>query len=147
MGLSRQLIVLGAVLLGCGDDQDPSGARELLERVRAEEYTSWQRAPGYATRQQSSAPHSDAVDIYVNDVIAEALAGGEPLEEWPVGSIIVKEGYSGRTRELIALMEKRSGDWFWAEFFGNDSKYSGEPDICIDCHKGGADFVLAFGLP
>jgi hypothetical protein len=140
-------LVVSFCLLGCGDDEDPKGAKDLLQRVRDDDYKSWQRAPGYETRQESNAPHSDAVDIYVNDVIADALAAAEPLEEWPVGSIIVKEGFSDGEREVIALMEKESTGWFWAEFFGSDSKYSGTPEICIDCHERGDDHVRAFNLP
>lgn len=147
VGYAALLVWMAGAVAGCGDDQDPAGARELLDRVRAEDYRSWERAPGYEERQGSRAPHSDAVEIFVNDVVGEALASTEPLESWPVGSIVVKEGYSGSRLELIALMEKRETGWFWAEFFGNDSKYSGQPDVCIDCHRRGADFVRAFPLP
>lgn len=130
----------------CGDDQDPKGARELLDRVRAEGYQDWTRAPGYETRRPSRAPHSDAVDIYINETLVLALESDPPVEAWPVGSIIVKEGWDGGDRELIALMEKREDGWFWAEFFGSDSKYSGKPELCIDCHRSGDDFVRAFGF-
>lgn len=142
-------LLLFSVLFGaaaCGDDQDPSGARELLDRVRAEGYQDWTRAPGYEVRRASRAPHSDAVDIYINETLVQALEADPPVDAWPIGSIIVKEGWDGGDRELIALMEKRTDGWFWAEFFGSDSKYSGKPDLCIDCHRSGDDFVRAFGF-
>jgi hypothetical protein len=134
---------------GCGgDDQDPEGARELLDRVRAEDYRSWERPPDYETRQPAASPHSNWVDIFINDVIADVLAAADPIDEWPLGSIIVKDGYtSGDNLELIALMEKREDGWFWAEFFGETSAYSGQPSVCIDCHRRGDDHVLAFGFP
>jgi hypothetical protein len=81
--------------------------------------------------------------------VADVLAEKKPLAEWPVGSLIVKDGYSNDGElELVAAMEKREGGWFWAEWDGKGSaKYSGSPDICTDCHSRGADFVRAFSLP
>lgn len=141
-------LALTALLVACGDNQDDAGARALLERVRAEEYRSWDRAPGYERRRESDAPHSDAVDIYVNDLVAEVLALGEPTERWPEGAIIVKDGFDGSKLEIIAIMEKRSGGWYWAEYDDDgDPDYSGKPDVCTDCHDGGSDFVRAFALP
>jgi hypothetical protein len=142
------LLVALAVATGCGDNQDDAGARELLERVRNENYRSWSRAPGWESRRPTSAPHSDSVDIYVNETVASALDAGEPLEAWPLGAIVVKDGFSGSELELVAIMEKRSDGWYWAEYDSEgDPDYSGRPDICIDCHRRGADYVRAFGLP
>lgn len=135
---------LAFTAVACGDDQDPTGARALLDRVRAEDYRAWSRAPGYETRRPSAAPHSKAVEIFINEPVVAALETAPTVSAWPVGSIIVKEGWDGGSLELIALMEKRQSGWFWAEFFGSDSKYSGEPQLCIDCHRGGDDYVRAF---
>ena len=75
------------------------------------------RAPGYDTPQPSRAAHDDEVVIYVNDVVAMALASTAEIREWPVGSIIVKEGFGGGDLGLIAISEKQSdGTWFWAEY-------------------------------
>jgi hypothetical protein len=139
------LLFLGAA---CGDNQDDAGARALLQKVRAEGYTSWDRAPGYETRRPSHSPHSEVVDIYVNDRIAEVLATGEHDGAWPEGSIIVKEGFDGSDLELIAVMEKRADGWFWAEYDDDgDPDYSGRPEVCTDCHRSGSDYVRAFRLP
>ena len=135
-------------LLGCGDNQDEAGAKKLLSDAQADGYRSWERAPGWPARLKSDGPHGGSVDIYVNDVIAEALAVGEPLSAWPLGSIIAKDGWDGSALELIAMMEKRADGWFWAEFDGDgDPSSSGHPDVCIDCHRRGSDFVRAFSLP
>jgi hypothetical protein len=147
---SRPALVILALTFtaGCGDNQDEAGARELLGRIRADEYRTWDRAPGYPSRRSTNAPHSDAVDIYVNDVVAEALAFEDPLEEWPVGSIIAKDGFDGSDLELIAVMEKRENGWFWAEYDDDgDPDYSGRPEVCLDCHRSGNDYVRAFRLP
>lgn len=132
----------------CGDNQDDAGARRLLDEVRADDYRSWSRAPGYEVRRSSTAPHSDDVDIYVNPVIELALFDGAASEEWPLGSIVVKDGFAGGDLELIAIMEKRQDGWYWAEYDNDgDPDYSGKPDVCIDCHARGSDFVRAFPLP
>jgi hypothetical protein len=140
--------LLGALLGGCGDNQDDAGARRLLARVREDHYRSWERAPGWPSRRATSAPHGETVDIYVNDVISEALVVADPLTRWPKDSIIVKDGWDGSDLEIIAIMEKRSDGWYWAEFDDDgDPDYSGHPDVCIDCHRDGSDYVRSFRLP
>lgn len=138
-----------ALAASCGDDQDPDGAKALLAKVRAAPYQQWRRAPGYETRQKARAPHSDFVDIFINPVVQKALDDSKPLTEWPLGSIIVKDGFDGDgDHDIIAVMEKRPDGWYWAEYDGDgDSLYSGHPEICTDCHASGADGVRAFGLP
>jgi hypothetical protein len=140
-------LLLGAVS-GCGDNQDDAGARQLLARVRADDYRGWERAPGWPSRRASGAPHGEAVDIYVNDVIGEVLTTAEPSARFPENSIIVKDGWDGTSLELIAVMEKRNDGWYWAEFDSDGEPfYSGRPDVCIDCHRSGSDYVRAFRLP
>jgi hypothetical protein len=148
--ISSLLAALASVGIACGDDQDPEGAVDLLERLRAADYQGWQRAPGYPDRRVSSAPHGDQVEIFVNDVVAQALAGGQELDAWPLGSIIAKDGYDDDgTLVLIAAMEKLEDGWYWAEWDADtdESIYSGKPSTCIDCHASGADEVRAFDLP
>jgi hypothetical protein len=139
-------LAFAASTTACGDDQAPEEAAALLTRIRAEDYRTWDRAPGYETRRPANSPHAEQVDIYVNPTVAGALIA-EPLEAWPVGSLIVKDGFDGNDLELIAVMEKRGDGWFWAEYFDGDSKYSGKPEVCLDCHERGDDYVLAFDLP
>jgi hypothetical protein len=149
---TRWGIALAAVCLAagsaCTDDQDPRGAAELYERLQAEGYRDWARAPGYEARRSSSAPHGNEVDIFMNDVVAAALSEGAPIEAWPEGSLIVKDGWDGDELDLVAAMEKRDGRWYWAEWDGEGSSlFSGEPEVCIDCHASGDDYVRAFGFP
>jgi hypothetical protein len=147
-GLKLSALLAIVSLVACGDNQDDKGARDLLARVRADQYRTWDRAPGFEQRKSSNAPHSDAVDIYVNDVVAEVLALREHDGTWPEGALIVKDGFAGSELELIAIMEKRGDGWYWAEYDSDgDPDYSGHPDICLDCHKSGSDFVRAFRLP
>jgi hypothetical protein len=140
--------VASALLCGCGDNQDEMGARDLLADIRAQGYRGWERAPGWPARASSNAPHGDEVDIYVNEVVSDALAAAEPLELWPLGSIVAKDGWDGSELELIAVMQKRSDGWFWAEYDGDgEPAYSGHPELCTDCHQRGSDYVRAFRLP
>jgi len=139
------LLLLGAV--GCGDNQDPDGARALWERIHALDYRTWERAPGYASRRLSDAPHSDAVEIFVNEVVSDALRADSPLTSWPVGALIVKDGWDGADLELLAVMLKRADGWYWAEYDADGSAaFSGAPSLCIGCHKSGDDFVRAFAF-
>lgn len=142
---------LGAVLAACGQDDDPEGARVLWEKVNAGPgFQSWQRAPGFATRRPSFTAHANAVEIFVSPELG-AVLGAKVVTEWPVGSIVVKEGFSGSSRRLVAIMEKRADGWFWAEYDdGGAPKYSGRPSVCIDCHdnrRSYSDWVYSFELP
>lgn len=148
-GAASLVIAALGVAKACRQNDDPAAAEELLARVEADDYRSWARAPGHDARTPSAAPHSQNVEIFVNDVVAQAL-GGEPASEWPVGSIIAKDGYADSGElELVALMEKREEGWFWAEYDADGAPlYSGtEVGICVDCHDAGGDFVRAFPLP
>ncbi len=147
----RPTLVLILFASACGDNQEPAEADALWERIHAEDYRSFARAPGYETRQPSNTAHSDFVDIYVNDAVEEVLTAGEPAAAWPVGSLIVKDGFdSGGALALVAVLDKREDGWFFAEYNDTEAgtaKYSGQPDICLGCHDAGSDEVLAFSLP
>lgn len=148
---SAALLVVASLLAGCRQNDDPGGAESLWEQVGATTSAyraSWRRAPGYEQRRPSDAPHKDEVEIFVNPTVAAALDAKQAITSWPVGSVIVKEGFDGSDRELVAIMEKRADGWYWAEYDGSgDPLYSGRPSLCIDCHASGADGVRAFGFP
>lgn len=147
-----RLVCLGvaaSLWVGCSTkNQDPDGAAALWDQFHAAEYRTWDRAPGYPDRRPSGSAHGDAVEIFINDVLAEALAAGEPLTEWPEGSLIVKDGFEDGEPLLVAAMEKREDGWFFAEYdVDGEASYSGSPKVCTDCHGSGADYVRAFGFP
>jgi hypothetical protein len=142
------VVGLWSGLAACGDNQDPGGAAKLWKEIHTDAYRAWDHAPGYESRQKSHAPHGDAVVIYVNDVVAEALASKTALDAWPDGSIIVKDGFDGSDLDVVAVIEKRGDKWFWAEYDAEgDPSYSGSPELCTSCHARGDDFVRAFPLP
>ena len=146
------LCLIGFGLSSCGNDnQSPDEARTLWDRINSEDYRSFSRAPGYETRQPSNAPHGERVDIYVNDTIQNVLASGETVNTWPVGSLIVKDGFNADGElEIVAVMDKQDDGWFYAEWIGletDEASYSGQPAVCVNCHAAGADAIRAFGFP
>jgi hypothetical protein len=145
----RRILPSLIVFASCAEkNQDPEGAATLWDEVHAADYPSWARAPGYEMRTPSTAPHGDMVDIYINDVLMEALASGEKLTAWPEGSLIVKDGFNGSSPKLVAIMEKRDDGWYFAEYEPDgEVLFSGMPDTCTGCHSAGADMVRAFGFP
>ncbi len=157
--MRRALLLVLAMLVpaGCRQNDDPDGARALYAKVNeGAGFRSWRRAPGFPERKPSFTAHARAVEIFVNEPIAGALDGPDPVTEWPVGSIVVKEGFSGDRRVLVAIMEKRAPGrgpdaWFWTETDGDgEPLYSGRPAVCVDCHDERArysDWVYSFELP
>jgi len=148
-GRSLLVTALAATLLtGCGDDarnQDESGAIALLARVQGENYRSWARPPGWEERRTSNGVHAKETDIFINAVAEEALATEPTRGPLPQGSLIVKDGYNANDYRLTAIMEKRTDGWYWAEYDPTGTPtFSGHPDLCINCHQAGTDFVRAF---
>ncbi len=128
-------------------------ARELLDQIREDDYRGWTRAPGWEAPRSPArgGPHGKFIDIYVNDVLADATEESQ-LAAWPDGALIVKDGWNddaGNDLQYIVVMEKRGDDWFWAEYDDDDKvKYAGTAiRTCTSCHERGDDYVLAFKLP
>ena len=136
------------LFIGCAtEDQQPDDAAKLWDQIHAEDYRSWGKAPGYLSRQPSTGPHADLVDIYINPVVVQALQSNASITSWPVDSLIVKDGFSeAGVLELVAVMLKRTDGWFYSEYFDGIAKFSGQPDACTSCHQSGDDFVRSFNF-
>jgi len=148
------ILTVSACESGTPVDSDSAGDPALLERIDG--YRGWARAPDpYQTPLAiSQGTHGGFVDIYVNDVVAAALLAEEDtLGQWPLGSIIVKDGWDdaeGTSLRQIAIMERRDDGWYWEEYDAGDlvnPVFAGRPDVCVDCHAAGSDSVRAFNLP
>jgi Cytochrome P460 len=150
LGLAFAMSLLASA---CRDDQDPAGARALWSQINAGgTFRAWRRAPGYPERMPSFTAHADAVEIFVSPEVSDALDGPAPVAEWPLGSIIVKEGFArSGSRKIVAVMEKRADGWFWAEYDdGGEALFSGKPSVCVECHDNRreyADWVYSFERP
>jgi hypothetical protein len=142
--------MMAALLLsGCGDDMevDEAGARSLWDKIHAEHYENWQRAPGYDQPQPTVRAHGQTAVVFVNPTVGQALSG-PALDAWPVGSLVVKDSFSGAQRTLVAAMEKQPGGWYFAEWSASgEAKYAGRPDVCTGCHTSNNDFLRAIVLP
>ena len=158
MSVRAAMIVLAATMAGAACDQEAPPElpdNDLLLAVQKAKYDEWARAPGRDERKATLAPHSWAVDIFVNDVVEEALANkdGLGLLKWPEGSTIVLEGYADlETTELaqVAIMQKHHGVWRWEQYQAEDlerPRFKGRPDVCLGCHNTGQDFTRSFSLP
>ena len=124
--------------------EDDSEARALLASVQSQNYRAWSHAPGWEARSPSHA-HTQSSDIFDNDTLSAALAADPTHANVPEGSIIVKDGYNADHLALIAIMQKRSSGWYWAEYSASgDPSFFGEPSVCINCHRLGTDFIRAF---
>jgi hypothetical protein len=136
-----------AALAACSN-QSPESAEALWDEIHADDYHAWDRAPGYAGRTASATVHGDEVEIFINDVVAEVLAAGDPLAAWPDGAVIVKDTFMGGEANLVVAMQKRGAEWFFAEYeLDGEVVYSGDPHACTRCHGDANDRVLAFDLP
>lgn len=107
----------------------------------------------------SGAPHGGIVRIFVNDV---ALAAAEDFTgELPLGSIILKENYTGTMvdepgdLDALTIMYKvegynpDQGDWYWLKVLA-DGTIAAEGKVagCIGCHgqANNKDYVLRYGF-
>lgn len=142
--------VVALFATACGEDQEPARARELWDRINASGYTTWGRPQRFPVRETSTTLHLDAVDIFTNPQLGDAERG-LPIATWPDGSMIVKDGYSGGDKGIVAVMEKTAGVWFFAEYDGKGKVlFSGRPKICVDCHgarESYSDWLYSMELP
>ena len=142
------LTSLALALAGCGGEEvDEAGAAELWQRLKAEDYRTWARAPGWETRQPTVSVHGQTADIFINDVVANASQTPN-LTAWPLNALLVKDGYRDDSLALVAAMEKRADGWYFAEWdSGGKAKFAGAPSVCLECHEAAPDFVFSAVLP
>ena len=92
------------LLIACTHDEDPEGARVLWEKVNAGAgFRSWRRAPGFPTRQPSFTAHASEVEVFVNQENRQSPRR-PVVSTWPLGSIVVKEGYKGDSQKFVAVI-------------------------------------------
>jgi hypothetical protein len=137
-----------ACVIACGGEEiDEAGAAELWQRIHAEDYRAWDRAPGWESRQPTVSAHGHTADIFVNAVVTSAIQTPD-LTAWPLDSLLVKDSYRGDSLALVAVMEKRADGWYFAEWDdGGDAKFAGSPSVCLDCHGAAPDFIFSAVLP
>ena len=136
-------IATSLLATACRDNQDPQGAEELWARVSTSGYRSWQKPARYPKREPSFTLHGGSVDVFLNPTLVAARAAKNAPAALPIGSMVVKDGYSGNSESLsiVAVMEKRSDGWYFAEYSADgEALFSGKPKVCVDCHAARKDY-------
>ncbi|TVQ95752.1 MAG: hypothetical protein EA398_17155 [Deltaproteobacteria bacterium] len=152
---SLAFVVCLTLITGCDAEPSSPEADLIRDQLRAADYAqTFARAPGWESPRQPEAggAHGPFIDIYINSVVADALAGEDALDRWPDGALIVKDGWDdaeGEVHLYFAFMERRPEGWFWGEYRGDGSLVAAGVDEprCANCHSAGQDSVFAFRLP
>ena len=155
------LISLTSVLFLCfsctKDKIDIDEDRMLFEGVMASGFQYYQngnKLPGVAP-----SPHGN-FRLRFNEIAAAVLDSSGELPggtEFPQGSIIVKEVYSGNNLDVYAVIKKESSNavaakgWIWAELNPDGTTHysaGNKGQGCTGCHSGAPnrDFTRTFDL-
>ena len=150
------ILILAILFFGCSEDvltDDQKLANEIWDEVQG--YETWLQDSTFAGIQSGNSPHGDYVQIWLNETVANFFNNPDTLENetLPVGSILVKEGYSdseGQSLNKITIMKKIDGydpdhnNWFWANYNdgGELAGKNGKESSCYNCHISGNDYLL-----
>jgi hypothetical protein len=159
------LVLVGSVTLGaCGGSSgdgdngheggsspaDVATAQELLAQLHSANYRTFARAPGWPSRRSGTTQHHGAyLDVYVNSAL-EAAVTANGTAPWPIGSIIVKDGWGDAAGTqafmLSAARKDAQGVWFGAEYSPSGAVLSAGHNFaeCQGCHGPAKDFTLSF---
>lgn len=126
---------------GSGSAVAPSGETEEILRS-ARDYRSWRKFTQYAEPRRSKTHSGNYVVAWYNDAAAPAVGAG--AQEYPDGSVIVKENRltAGGAPASLSVMAKRAGRWVWIsatpdwQVFTWDGKPLAGDDVasCAACH-------------
>lgn len=127
----------------------------LWNYLQQVQYRNWAPLAGQTDGlYPGNSPHGEKVKLYAN------RAAAAHSEDFPYGSILVKENYdrSGKSLMAVTVMYRskgfapENGDWHWTKFepdgevsVMNGMKLAGKIGMCVQCHKSseGGDFVFA----
>ena len=161
--MSKPFFIIGFILLvmsiqSCKKDKvDTEADDTLYNEISASGYSYYQNGNLLA----GAAPSTHgSFKLRFNAIALAALDSTGKLptgNNFPTGSIVVKEIFSGNSINLLAVMKKdpsnknAGSSWVWAEYktdgsvaFSADKKGNG----CIGCHSGSPnrDLIRAFDL-
>lgn len=151
--------ILCAGLLSCKKRKEEKLNESLYNETVNSSYTFYRGIDSVYTAAGGS-PHGN-FKLKFNPTAASALTDNGRLpvgQEFPDGSLILKEVYTGSSATLYVVMKKdksskfkSEGDWVWAEY-GTDGEavYSAgkKGESCTGCHTTGTtrDYVRSFDL-
>jgi len=118
----------------------------LLEELKAANYTGWTPAPGHESPVAAKGPHGDEVQILLDPTAEKGLASGG--DRWPQNSIIAKDIFRGGKLIQIAAMKKTADGWYWGEWDAKGTPIAEGTAVepCQGCHAAGTDGTLGVVL-
>jgi len=118
----------------------------LLDELKAANYTDWTPAPGNESRVAAKGPHGDEVQILLDPTAEKGLASGG--DRWPLDSIIAKDIFRDGELIQIAAMKKTADGWYWGEWDAQGKPIAEGIAIepCEGCHASGTDGTLGVVL-
>jgi hypothetical protein len=143
------------------DLEDPSLANtsdeSLFAEVDAGGFTYYEGGTMFPAA--SPSPHS-SFRLRFNSIAQQALNNNGELDQngsFPIGSVIVKEGYLNQTFNSYAVMKKSPTDpnavngWLWGGYLIDGQttiSITEKGSHCVDCHSGtpNRDLVRTFDL-
>lgn len=150
---------MALLVVACGGAN--AGQSHVSEATEASAEGDWavhDRWPGWTQvnveRWRSPTHGNTWVDVYVNDVGADAYAAGR-LADVPVGTVIVKAQYRqpGDATPYTAMVrveegsdDSEAGWWFGRVSPTGELLASGTPSACVSCHRDAPQNML-FGVP
>ena len=162
--MRKSIITIGIILIivivvqACKKDKAESNTDDVLYmEVASSSFSYYQN--GNILSAASPSPHG-SFKLRFNATAKAALDSTGELpsgNSFPIGSIIVKDVYSGSNLSLYAVMKKDPSNanagsgWLWAEFNTDGSVSSStvkKGDGCIKCHSGlpNRDLTRTFDL-
>ncbi len=116
----------------------------LTQLVRCGVHKSWDSETSIHVS-AGNPPHEYA-RVFLNKPLYLALKGGQP--SFPIGSVAVKELYTGSTADThngYAVLAKEDGGWVFYQGYApsyDDTYLQGTlNNSCADCHKFGTDMI------
>ena len=148
IALATVLLLALSTLSACGASEEETTSTNLWAKINKDRYRTFSKAPEWPTRRTSdSSIHAGTAEIYANRLFQEEYCKNDSLNSWPVGTLIVKEGFDGDTVKVIAAMSKTAeGVWDFAEW-DNAGAPIDSGAKCLSCHKSGNDYVKGFRFP
>ncbi|MFM2018093.1 MAG: hypothetical protein RL007_1749 [Bacteroidota bacterium] len=151
--------ILAAGLLSCKKRKEEKLNEALYNETVSSSFTFYRGIDSVYTAAGGS-PHG-SFKLKFNSTAAAALTDNGRLpagQEFPDGSLILKEVNTGSGATLYVVMKKdksskfkSEGDWVWAEYgIDGEAVYSAgkKGESCTGCHTSGTtrDFVRSFDL-
>jgi hypothetical protein len=113
------------------------------------DYKAFSKAPGFDKPQPSTGPHGETATVYINAVMKAALSK-TGLAAWPDGSLIVKDSFGPTgAASMTTVMERYGSSWYFAQYSPAGAFKAGglDADVCVSCHAGANDGLIALALP